>query len=417
MGGNNNPDGKNQFSNCPAKDDKKVEELLRQYHQEGISNRRTISAMLREEGIIMGEKTVDRRRKAFGLFSSGLQTKLLHESERRQLIVDQMAKDPTSRQGPMTVKEGVAYDNGIHLTRAVIINEMRALDPKGFEIRDPTAKKVHRVPVVCLGPNHKWTGDGHDKLAEIGFPIWGMRDVWSGKWLGLWVVPSNRYKVTVAYLYLCLVETYGGIPIQSTTDCGSETTRVYGFANALREAFAPELPISELPAHRFLKSIHNTPMERGWLRLRLQWGDNVKVFWEAGAHLYNSDDPRQRYVELVHWLWPTLIQKELDYLRKRLNGHKIRYDKNKILPSGASPNTMMKLHTRYGGEDGLIPVDLGLIGQLKEELGGPGLTQFVDTPYAERALEVFQSLNVEKLTFQNVWEVYKAMMPLMYPTY
>ena len=60
-----------------------------------------------------------------------------------------------------------------------------------------------------------------------------------------------------------------------------------------REAFAPDLPIIILAAHKFLKSIHNTTIERGWLRLRLQWGDNVIVFWEAGCELYDPLDPVQ----------------------------------------------------------------------------------------------------------------------------
>jgi len=60
-----------------------------------------------------------------------------------------------------------------------------------------------------------------------------------------------------------------------------------------REAFSPDLPVTELPAHLFVESIHNTPIERGWLRMRLQWGDNVIVFWEAGRDLYNPTDPDQ----------------------------------------------------------------------------------------------------------------------------
>jgi hypothetical protein len=103
------------------------------------------------------------------------------------------------------------------------------------------------------------------------------------------------------------------MPLQTTTDCGSETTEVYGFANALRsvmvlvvnyshsglsmpyyrEIFSPNLSTDELPAHRFLKSVHNITIERGWLRVRVQWGDNVKVFWEAGEEIYNDMDPRQ----------------------------------------------------------------------------------------------------------------------------
>jgi hypothetical protein len=128
---------------------------------------------------------------------------------------------------------------------------MRLQDPEGFAIQDPIARKVHQVPLVVLGPHYEWSGDGHDKLASIGFPIWALHDVWSGKWLGIWVLPNNRLKLAIAYLYLSLVEELSGelvlyiflcrshlytigMPVQSTTDCGSETTEMYGFASALR---------------------------------------------------------------------------------------------------------------------------------------------------------------------------------------
>lgn len=62
-----------------------------------------------------------------------------------------------------------------------------------------------------------------------------------------------------------------------------------------REEFASDLPIDILPAHKFLQSIHNITIERGWLRLRLDWGENVKIFWDAGAGIYNASDPKHEY--------------------------------------------------------------------------------------------------------------------------
>jgi hypothetical protein len=128
---------------------------------------------------------------------------------------------------------------------------MHILEPDAFAGQEPTTKKVHHVALVALGRHHQWSGDGHDKLVKIRFPVWGIRDMRSGKWFGLWTVPDNRLKVTIAYLYLSLVAELGGrsilhladlsntvyaagMPIQSTTDCGSETMEVYGFTNALR---------------------------------------------------------------------------------------------------------------------------------------------------------------------------------------
>lgn len=89
-------------------------------------------------------------------------------------------------------------------------SEMRLQDPKGFLLREPSAKKVHRGVLFCLGPHHEWSADGHDKLTSIGFPIWGVRDKWSGKWLCLCVVPNNRLHRAIAYLYLKLVEKLEG---------------------------------------------------------------------------------------------------------------------------------------------------------------------------------------------------------------
>lgn len=62
---------------------------------------------------------------------------------------------------------------------------MHLHDPDGFTHQEPAAQKIHHVPLVSLGPHHKWSGDGHDKLSGIGFPIWSLQDKWSGKWLGL----------------------------------------------------------------------------------------------------------------------------------------------------------------------------------------------------------------------------------------
>ena len=74
------------------------------------------------------------------------------------------------------------------------------------------AKKVHHVPLVALGRHHHWSRDGHDKLVKIGFPVWGIQDMWMDKWLGLWTIPDNWLKVVIAYLYLSLVVELGGDP-------------------------------------------------------------------------------------------------------------------------------------------------------------------------------------------------------------
>jgi hypothetical protein len=96
-----------------------------------------------------------------------------------------------------------------------ITETMRTLDPDGFASREPTARKIQRGTLVAVGPHDEWSCDGHDKLVKYGFPIWGVRDKWGGKWLGLWVIPNNRYKDVIAYLWLSLVKDLGGRSLAS----------------------------------------------------------------------------------------------------------------------------------------------------------------------------------------------------------
>ncbi|KZP07458.1 hypothetical protein FIBSPDRAFT_762875 [Athelia psychrophila] len=409
-----NPTGKNQYTDCSPKGDGRTQQLLTSYHRRGITNRNTISDLLRQESpsIIMSSTSVGQRLRMLGLFASGATMKGLPETAKRQLVLDEIGKDPLGKLGPRTVKDNIRDETGIHLMRDYIATEMLAHNHTGFDAREPGAKKIHRTPLVSLGPHHEWSGDEHNKLAAIGFPIWALRDVWSLCWLGIWVVPNNQLKNVIAYLYLSLIYELGGFPLQSTTDCGSETTDMYGFANTLRELFAPHLPIDELPAHRFLKSVHNITIERGWLRLRIQWGNNVKVFW-AGAGIYNASDPQQ--YELVQYLWSTLIQQELDTLKERFNNHTVRKDKDKKLPSGTSPWSAYTLHESYGGQNCLQPVDREFVKSVMEDLDGEDLIRFVSVEYAARAADVMEIVGLGKLTFHNVWLVFSAMMPIPYP--
>ena len=117
--------------------------------------------------------------------------------------------------------------------------------------------------------------------------------------------------------------------------------------------------------------------------------------------------------ELVQWLWPILIQQELDELQERLNSHPTRLNRKKQLPSGVSPNVAYTLYQDYDAEYCLQHVDVDVVQKLMDDIGGEELTRFVSVEYAAHAQRVFDSLNVPKLTFENVWEVFSAMLPYL----
>ena len=117
--------------------------------------------------------------------------------------------------------------------------------------------------------------------------------------------------------------------------------------------------------------------------------------------------------ELVQWLWPKLIQQELDGFKERMNNHKVRSDINKMNPSGVSPNVCYALCQKYGGENCLQPIDIALVRGLMEDIGGEDLVHFVSLEYATRVQGVYDGLNVGKLSFENVWLIFSAMLPLV----
>ena len=54
------------------------------------------------------------------------------------------------------------------------------------------------------------------------------------------------------------------------------------FSPGISEILHPEYCSNELPAHVFLRSVHNVAIERSWLRLRMGLGDNAIHWFESG---------------------------------------------------------------------------------------------------------------------------------------
>ncbi|KIJ52906.1 hypothetical protein M422DRAFT_242852 [Sphaerobolus stellatus SS14] len=307
--------------------------------------------------------------------SSKATTRSLPDAVKHQMVLDQLEMDPGRWQGPALIKEGICMQTGLDLTRDFVEEEMRYQDPEGFQLHDPTSKRIKRRALVNLGIHEEWSGDGHDKLKRIGVAIYGIRDVWSGKWLGLWVIPDNRLKDTIAYLWLSLVEEYSGLPIQTMTDCGSETTMVYGLATALCEAFFPEFPVNEL---------------------KFQFDANMDEFWDKGFTdgIYDPYDEQHIF-----------------------NAHKPRRDHQKFNPSGVAPNVVFALYEKHGGINCLRELTEEarvLISDLKKKLGAEELLQFTPPAFAERCKQALTSLNLQELSFTNVWEVFRDMFPLIF---
>jgi hypothetical protein len=111
-----------------------------------------------------------------------------------------------------------------------------------------------------------------------------------------------------------------GIPLQIMTDCGSETTQLHAMAKALwwvasnqhqqeavqcsyllfnsSESFHLDIDPMETPAHVYMRSVHNIAVERSWLRLCLEFGDNAVIVFKRGEDdgIYLAHIPEHVYV-------------------------------------------------------------------------------------------------------------------------
>jgi hypothetical protein len=92
----------------------------------------------------------------------------------------------------------------------------------------------------------------------------------------------------------------------------------------------------------------------------------------------------------------------------------MRKDKTKPGPSGMSRNQAFSLPEEWNGRNCLLKIeDIGSIKTLKEELGGDELVSFSTPEFSVRAQKVYDFLDIRDLTFENVWIVFKEMLPLL----
>jgi hypothetical protein len=125
-------------------------------------------------------------------------------------------------------------------------------NPLTASSRDPKAKKKHRRGIWSIGPNEEWCMDGHQKISiSMGIEVYGIVDKASRMELTLIAFANTRVMEVPVIVYLLTVKerkgasfssgvnksgahSLSGIPVQTTTDKGSETGAVAVLHTQLR---------------------------------------------------------------------------------------------------------------------------------------------------------------------------------------
>jgi hypothetical protein len=217
--------------------------------------------------------------------------------------------------------------------RRFISDVQHQVDPEGQRARNPTAKVIHRSEIIRVGSNERWGSDGHDKLNKIGFPLYAVTDFATGKVLGGWFAPSNRRGRVVAFMFLSLVEDLKGqVCFSWNVIHGWQWTQVsllnsqpivalrllyfevlwllYGTYWSLKEqsqfnmttysdSALPDVDLADLPAHVYVRSLHNIVMESTWHRFKCEMGDNAVLDFMKGIEdgVYSDNDALRTNLE------------------------------------------------------------------------------------------------------------------------
>ncbi|KAJ7663644.1 hypothetical protein B0H14DRAFT_2263080, partial [Mycena olivaceomarginata] len=74
------------------------------------------------------------------------------------------------------------------------------------------------------------------------------------------------------------------------------------------------------------------------------------------------------FSDLFNWVWPKIIQASLDNFVEYWNNHKIRTQRNKLLPPGFSPSFICDFPERFGLTHFGVPVSTDLVEALRENI-------------------------------------------------
>lgn len=186
-----------------------------------------------------------------------------------------------------------------------------------------------------------------------------------------------------------------------------------------------------------MRSVHNISIERAWLRLRLEFGDSAVIVFKKAEEdgVYLSHIPEHACIssfltpfsklipvnlssQLTQWLWPKLLRKVAGEFMESRNSYRSHRDNTKPGPSGMSRNEAYSLPHTWGGRQCLLDVDLDVVREIKDFISnGEDLFRFplVTAEFERAAEDVYQTLHIQDLSLSNVWNVFSAMLPLLFP--
>ncbi|THU97404.1 hypothetical protein K435DRAFT_662838 [Dendrothele bispora CBS 962.96] len=415
-----NASGSNGHDNGTRPDDNQLRDALFQYARENLTRTQRLARLASEFDYHIKETTLKSLNRQFGVPTS-------RKPPPRHLatghILDQMGKDPQGRRGPSAIKARLAQDD-IQIPRSTVRATMKCnAPPEQANNRQPGRRnKILRVPLTTHGVFYEVHADGHEKLGVqaldmggVGMDIYGVVEKCSSRIMHMVVLPSSRNSNAVGHVYLDFVGVYGATAMRISVDGGTETSQMFGDHAALRQQFAPQYDFEVHPPWSSRKSVHNTRIEGTWTQWQDHSGRTVREEIVKGKDngLYHPGSYVRR--SLFLWVWPKVVQNEIDGFVQYRNQNRLRKQTAKSLPSGATPNMIFYSPECYGYNRWDVSVPKEALDALRSQIpiSRKEAFRWVDDAFDLEAHVLYQSLGAPKLDTQTGWAVYESMLPAL----
>ena len=110
------------------------------------------------------------------------------------------------------------------------------------------------------------------------------------------------------------------------------------------------------------------------------------------------------------WLWAKIVQLRLDNIKRENSRHHVRFQKNRLLPTGGTHGNFYRHPERWGGRDQLVPVDLTVVDSLIEKHMPPRLFQFGTDEMVALCESLYAGIGSPEVSAVNGWAVFTAMI-------
>jgi hypothetical protein len=133
----------------------------------------------------------------------------------------------------------------------------------------------------------------------------------------------------------------------------------------------------------------------------------LSCYWDVESHLFAIRG-------VARWLWAKVVQRRLDTIvrESRFHWHRVRKQKDSLLPTGGRHIDFYEKPHNWGGEDQLIEIPRAELDRLIADHASPEVLQFGSDEMVKMCEGLFEAVGSPEVGSANGWEVFTAMMEI-----